>query len=49
MAVGGFDPALGGDEYGNTRYANVYVYVWFIDSSHTVLTPGQVIADFVVI
>ena len=48
MAVGGFGPALRGDEYGNTRDANVYVYVWFIDSSHTVLETGQVIANFVI-
>ena len=47
MAVGGFGPAQRGDVYGNTRDANVYVYVWFIDSSHTVLEPGQVIANFV--
>ena len=38
----------GGDVYGNTRDANVYVYVWFIDSSHHVLEAGQVIANFVV-
>ena len=47
MAVGGFGPAQRGDVYGNTGDANVYVYVWFIDSSHTVLEPGQVIANFV--
>ena len=35
--------------HNHLQNANVYVYVWFIDSSHTVLTPGQVIADFVVI
>ena len=43
-----FWPCVRGDEYGNTRNANVYVYVWFIDSSHTVLETGQVIANFVI-
>ena len=42
-----FWPCVEGDVYGNTGDANVYVYVWFIDSSHTVLEPGQVIANFV--
>ena len=41
-----FWPCVEGDAYGNTRDANVYVYVWFIDSSHTVLETGQVIANF---
>ena len=44
-----FWPCVRGDVYGNTRDANVYVYVWFIDSSHHVLETGQVIADFIVI
>ena len=40
-----FCPCVRGDVYGNTRDANVYVYVWFIDSSHHVLETGQVTAD----
>ena len=43
-----FWPCVRGDVYGNARDANVYVYVWFIDSSHTVRETGQVTANFVI-
>jgi len=35
-----------GDEYGNTRNADVYVYIRVVDSGYSDLETGQVIADF---